>query len=87
MAVLDDLHVAELARHAVGTPEHPAVQDQRAADPGAEVHAQHEPLAGPRAEPALAEGGRVGVVVDDHGQPDPVPDPGAKRLVTPGEVR
>ena len=84
-----DLHVPELAGHAVGAAEDPAVDDDRAADAGAERDAQDEPVPGAGAEPALAERGGVGVVVDHDRDGDPARQrgPAAARRARPGAAR
>ena len=81
------LHVPELAGHAVGAAVDPAVHDDRAADAGAQRDAQDEAVAGAGAEPALAERGGVGVVVDHDRDGDPAGQAGPQRLVAPRQVR
>ena len=58
VAVGHDLHVAELAGHPVGAAVDPVVEDERAADAGAERRAEHEAVAAPGAEPALGQAPR-----------------------------
>ena len=60
---------------------------QRAADAGAQGHAEHEAVTPAGAEAALGDRCGVGVVVDHHRQPDSFGDPRAQRLAPPVQVR
>ena len=76
-----DLHVAELARHAEPAALQRAVEQQRAADAGAEVDADEMRLAARRRRSATRPRGGVRVVLDDTGRPQPLLIGLAQRLV------
>ena len=82
-----DLVVAELPRHPVVAAQHRAVEDQRAADAGAE--GDHDGALGVAhgAVGQLGAGGAVGVVVEHHRGAPPLRQAGAHALVLPGQVR
>ena len=63
-----DGDVPELAREAGGAAPEPAVEDERAADAGADGDVEHVAAAAPRAGRVLAESARVGVVVERDGE-------------------
>lgn len=83
----DDLHVAELAGHAVLAALDLAVLEDRAADAGAERDHDEVLLTAARAEAPLGPGRGVGVVVDHDGDGEACLEGVAERLVAPGEVR
>ena len=58
-----DLHVADLGPVAVLAFEHLVVEDDAAADAGAEREHHHALDVAAGADPVLAEGGRVGIVL------------------------
>src|SRR5262249_46345072 len=64
--------------------DQPAIQNQAAADAGGDDHAQHVvgAVAGPA--PALADGERLGVVVDDARQRETFDQAVGEREVAPG---
>ena len=80
-AVLVDHHVAELAGRADRAAVQLAAEDQPAADPGADRQ-QHRLVGAPRgARAVLGQRGQVGVVVDEHRQPEPLGHDRAERDV------
>ena len=82
---LDD-HVADVAGVAVGAVEQAAVEHDAAADAGGHDHGDEVALAHRRAPPPLAQGQRLGVVVDvDRAGRWPRPaGPGAGTPARPG---
>jgi hypothetical protein len=58
--------VADVAGVAAGAMVEAAVEDEAAADPGGDGHAEQVPGAGSGALPVLAHGEADGVVVDQH---------------------
>ena len=82
-----DAHVPELGRDTMGAAQQLAAVHDPTADPGADRDAHHvlDVLRG--AEGELAPGRGVRVVLDHHGDLQRVRDPGAERLVPPGQVR
>ena len=84
-AVLDHLDVPDLGADPEAAAVELPVDDDPAADAGADRHAHDEPLVATGAEPRLAPGGGVGVVLDDDGQADPLLDLLAQRPVPPAE--
>ena len=82
-----DLQVPQLGSHPERAPVQHAVQQQRGADAGAERHEHRGGRTGRRAEVPLGQRGRVRVVLDDDGQPDPGRDPVGHRSVPPRQVR
>ena len=89
VAVRHDLHVPELAGHAVLATEHLVVDHQRAADAGPERDAQDVAVTDARAEPALRERGGVRVVVHHHRARRSAASarPAAARRARPGAAR
>src|SRR5690606_24217999 len=86
LALRDHLHVAELTGQAPPAALHPAVEDDRATDAGAEGDHEQPALAATGAEPVLGARGGVRVVVHDDGQAQPLGQAVADRLVAPGQV-
>ena len=83
-----DLHVPELAGHAVGAAQHPPSSSTRPADAGA--HRDHQRRAARRAprRTRLGAGGAVGVVVEQRpGSPSRSCEQVAQRLALPRQVR
>ena len=85
-AVGVDRGVADLAGHVGGAVVELAVEDEPAADPGADGDADRVPRAPRRAHPPLAEDRAVGVVVELGGKPEPVANDLPQRQVDPAEV-
>ena len=81
-----DGRVADLARHVRRAVVQLAVEDDPAADAGADRDADGVPRAARRADPPLAEHRAVGVVVERGGQAQPVVDDLPERQVHPAEV-
>ena len=81
-----DHDVAELGAGAGRAAVDLAVEDQAAADPGADGQHHHVRLAAGGAEEVLGEGGDVAVVVDEDRQPDPLFDEVADRQVGERQV-
>ena len=79
--------MAELARDAEPAPFDPAAEHDPATDTGPEVDHDQMALPPAGAEPPLGPTGGIGIVVDRDGQPDPVEQGVAQRLLTPGQVR
>ena len=84
-AVELDRDVAELAGHAVGAVEQPAVRDDRATDAGRHREVDEVVLAAAGAEGRLAERGDVRVAVEERRQAESCLDVVGERHVT--EVR
>src|SRR5215472_14562190 len=68
-AVEGDRHVAELTGMPALSPDEPAVQDERASDPGTDGEDGERARAPSVSPDPLAEGDRVHVVVDEYGNP------------------
>src|SRR5690606_17876595 len=86
VAARDDLHVAELAGHAVLAALDLSVLEDRAADAGAQGDHHEVVLAASCAEAPLGPGGGVGVVVDEDRDGETARETVAQRLVAPGQV-
>ncbi len=80
-------HVPDLAGEPVGAAIDPSVDDDAAADPGADPDVQHVAMPSGRAKPVFAVGGGGAVVVDHHGQVEGGLDHLRQGHVAPGEVR
>ena len=85
-SVRDHLDVPELPRHAVGAAHHPAVEDHRATDAGADGDEQRRRDAAEGAGDELGVRGAVRVVVEYDGHADPLREPVAHRRVPPRQV-
>ena len=80
------LHVAELPRHAVAAALQHAVEQDRAAEAGAEVDADRMRLDARGTEAPLCPEGGVRVVLHHDREAQPTTDRLAQRLVAPGQV-
>ena len=79
--------VPDLAGHVRGAVIEPAVEDDPAADAGADGEPDRVPAPLRGADPPLAQHGAVGVVVERRREPQAVVDDLAQRQVDPAEVR
>ena len=86
-AVEVDGRVPDLAGHVRRAVKELAVENQPAADAGADRHADDVRAAARRALPPFADGRAVRVVVERRRQIQPLADPVAQRKVLPAEVR
>src|SRR5690606_27183218 len=86
VTVGDHLHVAELPRDAEAAPQHLPVDEQSPANARAEGDHDQVALPSSRPEAPLGSGGGVGIVVDEDGLRDALPQSVAQRLVAPGQV-
>ena len=68
MAAGHDDHVTDVAGVAQGPVQQPPVEDDATADAGAHDHGDEVAVAGGGAQPALAQGQRLGIVVDVDGK-------------------
>jgi hypothetical protein len=76
--------VPDVSRVAVGAVEQPAVEHDATAHAGRHDHGDEVARARGRALPTLADGQRLGVVVDERGQTGARLQPGAQREAAPG---
>jgi hypothetical protein len=81
------LHVAELAGHPVAAAVDASVEDERAADAGAERHDDGVPGTASRTVRVLGPGRAVGVVVERDDGPPAGGEAGPHLLAAPREVR
>ncbi len=86
-AVEVDGDVADFAGAIGGTVMELAVQDDPAADPGPDGHADHVRAAACRADPGFAEDGTIGIVVERRHQAEALGQLGPQRHVHPAEIR
>jgi hypothetical protein len=71
-SVSDHDGVADFARKIVRAAQQSAARDDSASDARADVYIKKVVEAAPRAEPPLAEGPGIGIIVQEHDPPEPV---------------